>query len=323
MSKVCAVVVTYNRPELLLENIHALISQEFKLQTILIVDNYSNKDTLVKLQDGGYINHFSDNFVKFGGEIKSRVTNKQGEEIEFIVLRLSTNTGGSGGFNQGIRYFYEKTTDDLAWVMDDDTIPHNDSLNKLEHSYELLKSHGHNVGFVCSRVLEQNLSFGYPPVFYTGNELMKYYVLKNDLLRIQNCPFLSALFTRNFVKICGLPIKDFFIWLDDIEYTGRMKDAFDNAICLSSVVIHKRGVVVDEHKISQKNFFKFQNGFRNKMFLMSEDTSIFKIPKMIRQIVIDWRTIKSSDITFTNKIKLLKSLLIGSFFFRPKREYFK
>lgn len=323
MSNVCAVVVTYNRPELLLENIQALVSQEFKLQTILIVDNYSNKDTLVKLQDSGYINYFSDDFVKSGGEIKSIITNKQDEEIEFIILRLSKNTGGSGGFNKGMRYFYEKTTDDLVWVMDDDTIPYNDSLLKLINAYNYLTNNNYRPGFICSRVLETNKTHGNTPVFTSGNDIFKYFSDDEPFISVDGCSFVSALFTRISLFECGLPIKEFFIWRDDTEYTGRMKGVFDNAICLSSVVIHKRGIVVDEHKISQKNFFKFQNGFRNEMFLMSEDTSIFRIPNMIRQIIIHWRVIKNSNIVFIKKLQLLKSLLVGALFFRPKREYFK
>lgn len=321
MSKVCAVVVTYNRPELLLENIHALISQEFKLQTILIVDNYSNKDTLVKLQDGGYINHFSDNFVKFGGEIKSRVTNKQGEEIEFIVLRLSKNIGGSGGFNKGMRYFYEKTTDDLIWIMDDDTIPYQSSLIELMKGYNYLIASNYNPGFICSRVLEVDHTHGNAPLFTTGNDIFKYFSHEYQFLSVDGCSFVSVLFTRKSLFECGLPIKEFFIWHDDLEYTLRMARKFNNVICLSSIVLHKRELSAAIEEITNENCFKYINGFRNEMFLNTEMDK--PIRRIIRLIINRTRKIKNSKISNKNKLRLIYSLINGVLFFRPKREYFK
>ena len=101
MTKVSAVIVTYNRLPMLKEAIAALRAVEPKLSHIIVVDNNSENDTKEFLES-------------------------LGSSIEYV--RLRENIGGAGGFNAGIRYFYEQTTDDFVWVMDDDTMVHPDTL---------------------------------------------------------------------------------------------------------------------------------------------------------------------------------------------------
>jgi GT2 family glycosyltransferase len=53
-------------------------------------------------------------------------------------LNLDTNIGGAGGFSTGIKYTDEKLNYDWVWVMDDDVIPQEDSLQELINAKELL-----------------------------------------------------------------------------------------------------------------------------------------------------------------------------------------
>ena len=96
-----AVVVTYNRLQMLKEVIAALQASETKVDHIIIVDNHSDNDTKNYLES-------------------------LGDAIEY--LRLEDNLGGAGGFNRGVRYFMEKTDDDFVWLMDDDTVPYPETL---------------------------------------------------------------------------------------------------------------------------------------------------------------------------------------------------
>ena len=43
--KIVAVVVTYNRKELLLECIQAILNQTYKLEKVIVIDNNSNDGT--------------------------------------------------------------------------------------------------------------------------------------------------------------------------------------------------------------------------------------------------------------------------------------
>jgi rhamnopyranosyl-N-acetylglucosaminyl-diphospho-decaprenol beta-1,3/1,4-galactofuranosyltransferase len=104
---IAAVVVTFNRKELLRQNIDALLCQTYPLNTIMVIDNHSSDGTETLLKDAGYL----DNPI-----------------IQYI--RLSENLGGAGGFYEGVKTAYEKDYD-WIWGMDDDAIPEKQALECL------------------------------------------------------------------------------------------------------------------------------------------------------------------------------------------------
>ena len=106
--KTAAVIVTYNRKELLEENIKALLDQSEKLNKIFIIDNNSTDGTKSYLEQKGYLKN---------------------QTIEYV--RLEKNIGGAGGFSVGTKYAYEKGFDFIC-LMDDDGKPNdNDTIKNL------------------------------------------------------------------------------------------------------------------------------------------------------------------------------------------------
>src|SRR4028119_143552 len=95
---VAAVVVTYNRKQLLLECIDALLSQTRSLDKIILIDNACTDGTPEILREKGYL-----------------------DNAYIDYMRLPENIGGAGGFHEGIKRGYEVGYDWL-WLMDDDTI---------------------------------------------------------------------------------------------------------------------------------------------------------------------------------------------------------
>ena len=111
--KVIAVIVTYNRKELLKESINALLKQNYKNLRILIIDNNSTDGTK---------EHISE-------ELKNE---------NVIYENTGENLGGAGGFNYGMKLAANMDCD-YVWIMDDDCIVHKDSLQELVNSAEKLK----------------------------------------------------------------------------------------------------------------------------------------------------------------------------------------
>src|SRR4051794_3398241 len=95
-SAVVAVVVAYNRQELVLEAVRALQAQTHPLAAILVIDNASTDDTVASLR-------------------------RELPEVE--LWPLERNTGGAGGFAAGLAAALQKRAVDWVWLMDDDTIP--------------------------------------------------------------------------------------------------------------------------------------------------------------------------------------------------------
>lgn len=194
MKKVAAVVVTYNRKELLLQNIESLLKQTYNsCLDILIIDNASTDGT---------VNYIAD-----------YITQKK-----VIYINTGKNLGGAGGFNYGIKEAYSNGYE-YIWIMDDDTIPQVDALENLISADISLN---HDYGYLASNVLWKDDTIclmNRQKYKYKHIEPSKY---KENLIKSTQASFVSLFFRREVVKKIGLPIKDFFIWGDDVEYTRRM-----------------------------------------------------------------------------------------------------
>lgn len=218
MKRVAAVVVTYNRKELLKENLDALSEQSIDIDYIVIIDNNSTDGT--------------------GEFIKQNYLNKK----KFIYKKLPKNVGGAGGFYEGIKFVNEKLDVDFVWLMDDDTIPTITALEKLLDAYEMLPK---PVSYLASSVFGmKNEPMNVPNVDEKTDEngYPSWYVnLDKKCVKITNATFVSILVNMQAVKQIGYPVKWYFLWGDDTEYTLRLIKYYGSAYLVGdSKVIHKR-----------------------------------------------------------------------------------
>ena len=193
--KVAAVVVTYNRIKLLGQCLEHLLAQTCPCD-VFVVNNASTDGTAEWL-DGYCAGH---------------------ENVQ--ALTLAENTGGAGGFNRGMRWAAESGYG-YVWVMDDDCLPRPDALEKLMEADVILKSDGY--GWLASVPLwtdGRECKMNRPKLsrqYFQHIELLRY-----GIVQAEQATFVSILFPVNTIRQVGLPIKEFFIWGDDIEYTRRI-----------------------------------------------------------------------------------------------------
>lgn len=213
---VCAVVVTHDREELLLQCLSAIYSQSRVPDTVIVVDNNSSVDLENTLKNSGYYN--KDNFY---------------------YKKLSKNIGGAGGFFEGVKFANQKNCD-WIWLLDDDAIPEKDCL------FELLNANvPKNTSFLASNV--KNI-YGEPmnvPSICMECSNSKYLSwpdrLEDGIIKINDATFVSILVKNEAVDTVGYPVKDYFIWGDDTEYTMRLISNFGPAFMIGkSIVTHKR-----------------------------------------------------------------------------------
>ena len=242
--KVLAVVVTYNRLELLKETIEALLTQKVNCD-ILIVNNNSTDGT------------------------KDYIETCYGANPNVILNNLPKNIGGAGGFNHGMRWGVENAYD-YIWVMDDDCIVHEDTLSELLEADKLLGG-PENYGYLSSAVLWTD---GHECVmnrtkaaknFYLHLELIQY-----GIISITQATFVSMFIPASTIIQFGLPIKDYFIWGDDIEYSQRisLRGKKESFLVGKSIVTHKMksnvGSEVSQDEISRID--RYRLAFRNESF---------------------------------------------------------
>ena len=288
-----AVVVTYNRKELLKENIQCLLAQEPAPPAILIIDNHSTDGTKEYIQE--YIQNSSITYYDTG-----------------------SNLGGAGGFSYGVKCAAEKGYD-YIWLMDDDYMPQQTALAELQKADRQLNG---QYGFLSSKVLWTDGNLCYM------NRQRKTLTKSIDQLTEPLQPVVMASFVSLFiplriVKELGLPIKEFFIWTDDWEYTRRISRKYPCYAVRDSVVIHKSksntGANIATEGESRLDRFDYL--YRNDVYLYRREGFKGFCYEFVRLNSHCLRVIiKSPD----HKIKRLKKIINGTkkgFKFRPQIEY--
>ncbi|MDY2522330.1 glycosyltransferase family 2 protein [Weissella confusa] len=291
--KVSAVVVTYNRVEMLKEVISALLSSKARLNHVIVVDNNSDKAT----QD----------FLL-----------SMGSSIEYV--RLTENLGGAGGFNRGIRYFMEHTEDDAVWLMDDDTVPDESTLSSLIDFADTIGSYGFLASDVRwidgSRALMNNLTL--------KNGLGKVPEDATQSVKVANATFVSLLMSRDIIQKIGLPITEFFIWGDDIEYTERAERIAPGYFVPKANVVHKMSknvgtnIVTDDEERIPRYYF----AYRNKMYYGRKRGWIGHLKSILRIMADAFQILITPNVS--RRRERLSSLIRGVIDgrrFNPKIEY--
>ncbi|RZQ58367.1 glycosyltransferase family 2 protein [Weissella paramesenteroides] len=290
---VSAVVVTYNRLPMLKEVIVALQKSETKVDNIIVVDNNSNQDT-------------ADYLTSLGNQIR--------------YVRLSENIGGAGGFNKGIRYFMEQTTDDYVWLMDDDTVPTFTALTELLNA---AKKVDNQFGFLASDVRWTDNTRAKMNLPFPINRFKKIPLDATELEQLRNATFVSVMFSRKVVDKIGLPVKEFFIWGDDIEYTERAARQFPGYMVPTSRVIHKMAQNVESNVSldSINRVPRYFYAFRNRMYFSRNRGFIRFLRAHIRIAYEALMIFFNGQPKKWLRLKMVITGVVAGWFFRPKVEH--
>jgi GT2 family glycosyltransferase len=154
--------------------------------------------------------------------------------------------------------------------MDDDTIPTPTALEALTTASKQV-----GLGFLASKVVwtDQTPHLMNLPNIKIYNKKGQPFNLFDEqgLTLVDAASFVSLLVSRTAVEAVGLPIKEFFIWHDDTEFTERITQAgFMGGYVSNSLVLHKTpynhhsNLYVDD----VKNLWKYQYGLRNELFAL-------------------------------------------------------
>ncbi len=294
LSTVAAVVVTYNRHAKVGKTLDHILAQTQTPDWIIVVDNASTDGT-------------------------DQVLAKYCSDRRMIVHRLQRNVGGAGGFSAGMARGYELGAD-FVWLMDDDCYPNPDALEELqtgltkaEEAMSLPLSYAcSQVKFVDGEICEMNN----PGTAWDWGRLM---ALGHESVLVTNCSFVSILFPRRVLTRFGLPLKEYFIWFDDQEYTLRVTRAAPGIQCLRSVVIHDMGVNrgVNFADVSMENMFKFRYGVRNEASYRLHHQGVGAFVKFAFRLV---QQLRDGHVLWPLRVQLFSKLIEG-ITFNPKPEY--
>ncbi len=237
MEKVIAVVVTFNRQELLAECITALRNQTRKPDSILIVNNGSTDNTEQWLQ--------------------------QQPDIHFINQK---NVGSGGGFSTGINWAY-KNGYSWIWCMDDDGYPKEDALQNI-----LQADDGSLRLYNCAVLNKENKkSF----VWKTGSYKTIDEVSGNIINECIGHPFNGTMLHRKIVERVGLPKAKLFLWGDETEYLYRITKQNKIPACTiaNSIHYHPASAFSFKQDWDYKTAWKMYYYIRNRLHIQKTQFS--------------------------------------------------
>ncbi|GGF00790.1 glycosyl transferase [Mycetocola zhadangensis] len=244
--KTVAVVVAYNRRELLLEVLKALRAQTLAPDAVVIIDNGSTDGSAAAAMAA-----FPD----------------------VDLLTLARNTGGAGGFAIGGARALIRHDADLVWFMDDDTVPTPGALAALVSAY---RRHPAEPSVLASKVVwsdgtdhPMNTPRRKPNV--SRSEAAQAALV--NAMPVRSASFVSCLVKGSAIRTLGLPVAEYFIWNDDFEFTARLLKDGLGLYVPESVVVHKTAKLTSARSDPGSRFYY---EVRNKLWLFRWSSALRK-----------------------------------------------
>lgn len=217
MQGIGAVVVTYNRLKCLKQALNSFNNQVSPPDYVLVVDNASTDGT------GDYLDAWS---------------KESCGSYRRYVLHEPVNCGGSGGFADGL----EKAVGygaDWIWLSDDDAYLEPDAFEKAFSFINELDDT--EVVAICSSVINNGAIDTAHRRMTTVRglrvrELQISSRAYEEPFDLNTFSFVGAIIRSNAIRAAGLPLRDYFIWYDDTEYSLRLSE-LGRIVCVPSIKV--------------------------------------------------------------------------------------
>ncbi len=291
-----AVVVTYNRAEKLVQCVRHLLSQKCDVRVVpIVVDNASTDNTYELISDYVHDGHV-------------------------LYFNTGSNLGGAGGFSFGMNSAC-RLGFKWIWIMDDDCYPTETALEQLLAADTTL---GDSYGFLCSKVLWKDGSLCTMNVpRRTVYRNLNFEKIDNTLSQVAMASFVSLFLPTRRVHEFGLPIKEFFIWTDDWEFTRRLSRKLPCYVVPTSVVKHHSasniGANIAESSIDRLDRFNYL--YRNDVYLYKREGIcglLYEVLRLTRHVLMV--LLKSTSLK-RKRIEIIIGSTLKGFEFNPSVDF--
>lgn len=209
---VCAFVLTRNRKVLLGECVRAVLAQRHPVDRLIVLDNASTDGTEAFLHEEGLL-----------------------DDPRVRLERREVNTGGAGGYREGLRLGIDEDRD-WIWLMDDDAEPRPDALERL------LAAAPAHAAAVCTSVLHPDGRVDVQHRCRMGRFIVP---LPEEVYepgrreRVTCASFVGLLVRTTAARRAGLPVAEMFLGYDDAEYSLRLREHGDIVLVPEAQMLHK------------------------------------------------------------------------------------
>lgn len=224
MENLAIVIVTYKRQQLLEKLLDSLLYLEDAPWRVIVVDNEDSPETKAIVETSRKL-------------VKEGLTAVEWPEDNdtFVYVPMAENTGGAGGFAEGVRRAYQLGAE-WFWLMDDDVTVMPDAIAKLSKwtdGYDVVQ--GSRLDFDGGPFWWQYhfiVPMGmYNPIAPSGFD-------ESGCKRTNTMCFEGGLFNRSIVEQLGPPDARFFIYWDDCVY-GYLASKVGKSVVVEDVILQR------------------------------------------------------------------------------------
>lgn len=248
---VVAVVVAYNREQLVGQCLDALAEQSRRPDAVVVVDNASTDSS-------------------------GRIADEH--PVDADVLHLHRNVGGAGGFAAGIARALEVHRADWIWIMDDDTVARPTALAAL---LEAASASPVRLSLLSSRAVwtdGRDHPMNTPRTRWRASARERADAAAIGARPIRTASYVSAFLRAEDVRRLGLPHADYFIWSDDFEHTGRLLRRGRGVHLAASVVEHRTKAFGDAQTDPGDRFYY---DVRNRLWALTRTRSFTLVERVL------------------------------------------
>lgn len=298
-NKVCVLTVTYgNRYHLVKQVVERAIEEG--VSHCVIVDNASLPESALQLKE-------------FANKNPS-----------LTLLRFEENRGSAGGYKAGLEKIAQDIDCEYILLLDDDNVLEKGALDKLFAIVHYLKDFPHPYALLCYRKLflpqttyiAEGCDFSYKFNAFASNNMLKniqrkikrkkytssLLFVKHPITRIDMAPYGGFFFSRNLLSLLDFPQEDFFVYLDDLEYTYRLTQKGGYIFLCSEITIND----IDASGNSQSSVY----------WLLQPEASDTKLYYYVRNATYLYaRNFKTNSLLYTvNMLLWFLRFIVSGFF---------
>jgi len=274
-SSVCVIILNWNGWQDTLECLQSLVYAASTPETIVVVDNGSNDESLSKIIDWGRKN-LEKVIVMTIEESKKDFNRKALPDL--LVLTSDSNLGFSGGNNPAIAWGLAQKEFDFFWVLNNDTVVLPDSLANMIYC-----ARATTAGIIGATIVHKKGNWDVVQCaggcrYYPLTTIFKFVLAETELELIKDHPgelrldyiYGASFFVRRDVFIeCGLFNEEYFLFYEEADLCKRAEHkGFALFWCRESIVAHKGGHNTDKRNSADKEKVILKNYHENLSTLL-------------------------------------------------------
>jgi GT2 family glycosyltransferase len=254
VSRVYIVIVNWNGWRDTVECLESLMLLDYHDFRIVVCDNGSKDESLIKLRQWGE-ERSSDN--PFFWKEYNRTDAENGgnaRDAVFTLIENGSNLGFGGGTNVGLRFAQARGDADYCWLLNNDTVVDSKALAAMVARFVEKPGAG-----MCGSTLRDYVNrthiqaLGGATYFkwlgvawHIGRTLRGDESVNPDLIenKMDYVVGSSLLVRASFLRDIGLMAEDYFLYFEELDWALRGKSCFGLAYAPQSVVYHKTGASI-------------------------------------------------------------------------------